>query len=96
MRALTEEEEAQFQAIVRSPVPPVFPTNASSDSVQPGAARETMVEFVLRVMSAYGFGFENKSEAGRGSVRSANVRNMDKHENAPAKRESDELHTKAA
>jgi hypothetical protein len=96
MRALTEKEEAQFQAIVRSAVPPAFQTHASSDSVLPRTLPETTVEFVLRVMSAYGFGSDKKSEAGHGSVRSAYVRDIDTHDNAPAKRESDELHTKAA
>ena len=49
-----------------------------------------MVEFVLRVMSAYQFGCE-ESEAGYGSCR-----NTGKQDNATAIRESDEEQPKAA
>ncbi|MGE5055432.1 MAG: hypothetical protein ACM3WP_14835 [Acidobacteriota bacterium] len=90
MRALTAEEEVQFQALAHSAVSPAPRPNASSANVPARTVGETMVEFVLRVMSAYRFVCE-ESESGYGSWR-----NTGKQDNATAIRESDEEQPKAA
>src|SRR5215469_1772743 len=68
MRSLTPQEEAEFQSIVHCAVPPA-PTliKSPSGSPPPQAVGETLLELVLRLMSAYGFGPAKDSEIRLGS-----------------------------
>lgn len=89
-RALTCEEEAEFQSIVYKAVPPAPPRTRSPSASPPQRdPGETLVEFVLRLMSTYGFGLEKNSEVRLGSEDSA-VRSIRTHDNARSTRDEQE------
>jgi hypothetical protein len=97
MRALTPKEDAEFQSIVHSPISPApLAINPPSSSSPALAVGETLLEFVLRLMSAYGFGSEKGSEIQPGRVHSADVPSISDHRDARAGCGGDEQKPKVA